>query len=1042
MNIEIAKTRHSEVLKADTVNNSNGDFLSTHVQVKKLQISQKYDLSLQEAKKFYNEEDVFSHEIVPTDEHRFVIVKGESGTGKSHLIRWFYAKLMSQHLEDEAILLVRRDDNTLKGTISQLLTMPEVASMPNKEVYERLSKAANTIQDRKLKRLIYNNFIIEVQDDYDEDRTSELTHVTKGNLIALMKNELFEKRMLADGGPIDRIFSKVASTSTVKSSDVKAEFLPEDFEFDIDFNDALDKSDSENKVIRFAKKIGMKQELPGVLANYLNQFTDTVIQRTAGLEPGDFKQIFTEIRKELFRRGKNLTLFIEDVTSFTGVNSALLDELITQHTGMYETENMCRINSIVGVTEYYYKSFFRENHQQRVTKFITVPSNQFEDDNDSLFEFFARYLNTLSLEKSVVDEWAAKGAYSDDYVVHQPDDYQLWDAYEINGKAVNLFPFSKHSIVWLYNNKLSLNRKTPRYIISDIISVYLLEVLYDIKSFPNQELQIRSTEEIAFQTKIFQRNDIEDSEKQRLARFMIVWGDGSDNTYENEGITYIGGVPEEVYQKLGLHVKKGKAIPLPVQESQGHTAIQQQQKKKDVGKHIDSATEKLYAEVMAELTTWNSRADYRLNIGASKSQVAVLTKARDDMITFLQSYIDWASEGISLDLVNKVFKTKNSNFSFLTFERQTRQPKHCAYELPANIDSVLVIDAFIKWRLFGDKKWDFEGGASCLYRVETWAEAIRDQIVRNIMIIGGERSEYYKYAFAANYFQVIFSGACAARNSINNIGAKELLEAPRTLQTLIDDSAHTTPWKQLLTKMYSAEFYSEIRNVVLQYFNIPQGTAVSSKIYELDYTDFQKTAREVIANDLVFDQNKLEREDPIASRANVGKFLLEIQSKVEPVVEAEIVSAKSLLSNIQAHVDTNDIDDDDLDELFDSMKDFYRQAQSSRINISDKTTLISAAKKESRGIISAIESVTEIDDIEKTLDKAIILSRDPIKRLKILSELLETVEKDVNNARQQAQKKMQGFSGNGNDPVKSRYDDELIMIAEMAKEMKGGSELC
>ena len=49
MNIEIAKTRHSEVLKADTVNNSNGDFLSTHVQVKKLQISQKYDLSLQEA---------------------------------------------------------------------------------------------------------------------------------------------------------------------------------------------------------------------------------------------------------------------------------------------------------------------------------------------------------------------------------------------------------------------------------------------------------------------------------------------------------------------------------------------------------------------------------------------------------------------------------------------------------------------------------------------------------------------------------------------------------------------------------------------------------------------------------------------------------------------------------------------------------------------------------------------------------------------------------------------------------------------------------
>ena len=39
------------------------------------------------------------------------------------------------------------------------------------------------------------------------------------------------------------------------------------------------------------------------------------------------EQVFVEIRKEIKRQGKNLTLLIEDVTAFTGVNVALLNVL-------------------------------------------------------------------------------------------------------------------------------------------------------------------------------------------------------------------------------------------------------------------------------------------------------------------------------------------------------------------------------------------------------------------------------------------------------------------------------------------------------------------------------------------------------------------------------------------------------------------------------------------------------------------------------------------------------------------------------------------
>ena len=65
-----------------------------------------------------------------------------------------------------------------------------------------------------------------------------------------------------------------------------------------------------------------------------------------GLEPGDFEQVFLEIRRELKRQGKSLTLLIEDITAFTGVNVALLNVLSYNNTGMYE--DLCRISSIIG----------------------------------------------------------------------------------------------------------------------------------------------------------------------------------------------------------------------------------------------------------------------------------------------------------------------------------------------------------------------------------------------------------------------------------------------------------------------------------------------------------------------------------------------------------------------------------------------------------------------------------------------------------------------------------------------------------------------
>lgn len=178
-------------------------------------------------------------------------------------------------------------------------------------------------------------------------------------------------------GPVERMYSKIAE-HTLVDRDTVAQFETNDFIVSPELYDNITNAGADPKAERMARKLMSDEEGPNEaqeIACYLNQFVGAVIQRCAGIEPGDFKQIFLDIRKELYRLDKKLTLFIEDVTSFTGVDTALLDALIEEHTGKRDGENLCRISSIVGTTNNYLQNNFKDNHKDRITKYIYIPSD-------------------------------------------------------------------------------------------------------------------------------------------------------------------------------------------------------------------------------------------------------------------------------------------------------------------------------------------------------------------------------------------------------------------------------------------------------------------------------------------------------------------------------------------------------------------------------------------------------------------------------------------------------------------------------------------
>lgn len=319
MNSEIARERISYVARPDSMTSSEGDFLATHVAVNRLKLLDKFEMAPNGGKS-YGEEDIFKQYVMnPEDKHQFIAVYGQSGTGKSHLIRWFAARYEQNKPTDEVVLFIRRSDNTLKGTIRQLLEKPEVQGISNKEVYERLVKAAVSVEENKLKDLIYHNFIIEIDNDMD-DHNIQIGNVAKRKLVAFLNNEIVHEYLLRKKGPIERMYSKIAENSTV-DRDTIAQFEKEDFYVTQDLYESIQRAGGDRKAERLALELLSDEKGPKTakeIAEYLNQFRNDVIQRCAGIEPGDFKQIFLDIRKELYRIDKKLTLFIEDVTSFTG----------------------------------------------------------------------------------------------------------------------------------------------------------------------------------------------------------------------------------------------------------------------------------------------------------------------------------------------------------------------------------------------------------------------------------------------------------------------------------------------------------------------------------------------------------------------------------------------------------------------------------------------------------------------------------------------------------------------------------------------------
>lgn len=1049
MNTAIAKKRINQVLKIDSIDSSDSDFLATHVPFRKIVVGTKSGNQFEETYKSEEDiyRDIFNNELTQ-NQHQFIIVEGSSGAGKSHFIRWLYAMLSTKEVKDDVVMLIRRSDNTLKGTIRQLLEIKEVKEISNKEAYERLIKANQAITESKFKSTIYHQFIVEIEND-----TSEvLGNIKRKKLIALLNNSTFQERLMAAGGPIDRIYSKITSSSSGVDLDLIAQFSKKDLTLDIDFINQLE--DADKKAQDFADSLmeGDDDEFIQKITDYMNSFVETVIQTSAGIEPGDFQQIFKEIRQELKRKGKNLILLVEDITSFTGINQALLNALVTGHTGSNAVDNLCKLVSVVGTTSQYYNQF-RDNYRDRITKQITIHDGVIGENRNDLIQFVAKYLNAISLDSETLDEWVKTGAYSEDMPVHEDSEHDHWDKFKLaSGKQISLFPFTRNAIINLYG--AMSNHKTPRYILRDIVEPAVNEALHDISSFPKFCLGWHSSLPESVENRIgniVQSTQIAQEQKadyrKRLVTFMNFW---TNKTLDITSDGCISGINTKIF--LGLDFgdfvsklsstatikKMTNPVPAPTEASysslitdndatiivESEPRIEPVKPSNKVQFHIDPKNQKEYDSFRANVIAWHHDG----------GNLIKFHPIRDAIIDFVFDSINWQQENIPLDSIYRFKNASGSRLRLLGFERQDQALDVCIVVFDDTDETYQLLLCFGKWRYLGNRSWNFPDSASAIYFATSWLQRNKEKFVNAIRNVdkGSSIPEYIKASMIEKVYKLIINGRIG-NAKLNHLG-DEVFLSPDTTKNGDTKflSGHSQAWYELHQFIYNEPKTPDSYIASVRYFNLIQGATINTDSFVLNYPLYQAALKEVRESGYILNDNDInDTEKSVKDKRELIELTQKVLAKVHRVVEEESTLARKTAMEILNYFDNIDMEDEleasDIRDLINEIQAFYQKCFSAGINISIiDDIIIKKIKEEAAEIAKAMNRLQSDYSDEDDVSVMYAFSSNPIGTVLPFLEILKKANTDIDTAYEQMHNEKESLTrkGNWNDNVDPRFEQQ------------------
>lgn len=320
-------------------------------------------------------------------------VLGQSGSGKSHLIRW-----VSTHLEEtpsRRIIYIQKRQTALADVVTALLDGREGGIFD--KIRSQVDLLGETVDLAVLKRRILDELAEALTTATTSDPFARPLVGAKG-LAVLMHDTLFREYMLRDNGFIHRRADHAMNGQG--DDDVPLEFTIDDLPIRItDLEDVYNVDDSGRAARDVYQRLVSTGRVQQAAVDLLNENLDVAVMRAAHLGVGDINVAFLELRKELV--GQEIILLIEDFVQIQGVRRDVLTAIIEP--GVIEgVQKYATVRTLLAVTSGYYQQLdetFRTRVEASSPKYeLDVPlAGENAVTTEESVDFVARYLNAARL---------------------------------------------------------------------------------------------------------------------------------------------------------------------------------------------------------------------------------------------------------------------------------------------------------------------------------------------------------------------------------------------------------------------------------------------------------------------------------------------------------------------------------------------------------------------------------------------------------------------------------------------------------------------
>jgi hypothetical protein len=478
-----------------------------------------------------------------------VAITGESGVGKSHLVRWLHAQLQRHPRRDQLVIVLIPKTASLRQVVERILQ--PLQGEAYSQLLAELSQTVDHLRPDHAAAHLCTALSLVLEQRFSEGMAS-LRSTNRGDRqlrerldLTRVLRELIREPEIFDQWfrtPLERIVRQTIEGGSEQQTGEQRRFVPADLEPPESYTPDGSRRTIQAALQQLTRNDGASRPLAAeILQEALDPALRDVFQFSRALGQRTITEIVNGIRAQLLKDGKELVLLIEDFAALAGIQQPLLELMIAESDELVDGVQVrvrAPIRTALAVTDGFLPS--RQTILSRAKQEWLIPNTAATPQAivERMVSLAGRYLNAA--------RWGAK-ALREQFEVNPAGEIEGWvkpfpaalsdddlnrlTAFGESHQGYPLFPLSALAIESIARRELSPGgelRLNPRAFIDIVLRQTLSHrSLYESRAFPPanfKDAAPNATVQIALKARGMPQEQLE-----RLAPVLDYWAGNPSN---------------------------------------------------------------------------------------------------------------------------------------------------------------------------------------------------------------------------------------------------------------------------------------------------------------------------------------------------------------------------------------------------------------------------------------------------------------------------------------------------------------------------------